>query len=1261
MAETRRMEVTTITQGSKKKPKENPLTTHRFSLTLTNTTETTCPEFSFSDLTKNALKKLAEKVSLDPDDPFGEHDAAEQKKLEAIAKAFEEKYAPRLKTQGGCDRLSDLVDLGDGYDDTDHFIDNSEAYDELIPACMTTKLGGFYINSGHLDFKYISDDSSEEFQVNNSVKKKRVNRIDSDSESDEEQPKKGPQKRKFKDGVEVERKKRKKLLLGPDGERIKMKRGRKPLDDKLKKKKNSPTVAELLKQQTASTSTPSHVVNGCSDDVENTVSSRQLEKSIESTFDAVLSEAMGGDSGSHDGTDKKPSNPESIIPLPLDLPASLIDIIEQIKQAARESREGKCKFFSGNVNKLLLDIEIGSRQMAFGHRTTIYTHLSSFLPCSKETLIKRAKKLRLGQQNDQLRKPLRKLKEVVDNVMPLLQEQYEAEHQKALQMRVENKEKGEGDSSVKDYASTESDEEEKTNQDLTNKKRIIGPRKKFMWTDHIREGLCDVVRVKMQMFTVSKVRAQTAEEYLRAFLDAEVKTLWPQGWMQTRMLFKQSRSVHANWTNQNKARKTLLTAKAASPTPPTIPVNRDLVNKNPLVTPSVKKTTDVVEIVSSSGEEEKVVSGPDLDSDCINIEDYITSEDFDCLLSSIGTAEPQISMLLDYPDKTPVTTTTVGSSAGSTTVKSTSLVTQPKHSTSVSTESTAHISETPARNLVADILQKPSATKTKTTTSLHKPTAVLAGSRESPFMAEFQKHLILSAAVSTQDEPPHSISNQTTDLLSTPRLQSMLTSPLSSQSAKYQSSGNKQYEQFLKQQNYIHSEPRPQKVVSSHQSKSLSQVPGAQVNIIDSRVKVDSSHVKQDRGSVSANSIIDKEAMKQLHQRLLQMAGSGKMSGLVKDRSHHGLSSQQTESRKAHDAHKSSVDSSVRHQLFKQPLPASNAAQMRLSPQQSKTVQSSGQKSSVSSSGKSDMQIYQSGTLHRHPAQAHQKAPSAGQTQQSSGLANRQPSPSHVSRTLYSPANNRQSASSYVAVASSTTSRQTSVSQVHGNSQLSSMGGRRPGITHGSPTKLTDSASRNSPTSSRVAMSPHTSPTTSNSHIREQSTSQSFLSKVIESEMKATSLPQSSHVKVSQSNRGGGGQNKGQVMWPASQPERVAPYNTSSVSSVLNSFSGDLLPGYQSLKLSSSSSRDHPVTGSYAVVSPSLQQQGSALVAGSRSSHSQPVSSKTARPTTFSSQSGHPMSPQVTQIQGQTTPVTQLQPSPQIPDSTHSTHSSHGY
>ena len=46
--------------------------------------------------------------------------------------------------------------------------------------------------------------------------------------------------------------------------------------------------------------------------------------------------------------------------------------------------------------------------------------------------------------------------------------------------------------------------------------------------------LCSVVRIKMNMFDAGNSRTQSAEEFLRAYLDTEVKPLWPQGWMQTR-------------------------------------------------------------------------------------------------------------------------------------------------------------------------------------------------------------------------------------------------------------------------------------------------------------------------------------------------------------------------------------------------------------------------------------------------------------------------------------------------------------------------------------------------------------------------------------------------------------------------------------------------------------------------------------------------------------------------------------------------------
>lgn len=49
--------------------------------------------------------------------------------------------------------------------------------------------------------------------------------------------------------------------------------------------------------------------------------------------------------------------------------------------------------------------------MVCGVRMAIYAHLAGHLPCGKETLVKRAKKLRLNQQDHKLREPLARLRE----------------------------------------------------------------------------------------------------------------------------------------------------------------------------------------------------------------------------------------------------------------------------------------------------------------------------------------------------------------------------------------------------------------------------------------------------------------------------------------------------------------------------------------------------------------------------------------------------------------------------------------------------------------------------------------------------------------------------------------------------------------------------------------------------------------------------------------------------------------------------------
>ncbi|KAK8756438.1 LOW QUALITY PROTEIN: ubinuclein-2-like [Amblyomma americanum] len=439
MAEPRRIKLETAHQAPAKQKRAEVCPTRRFELSLVSCSQEadSCPEFSYSDLLKSTRPADADK-----DDPFGEND---EENIREIARKFEEKYGskPVKKRRKGRIAWEDYVDRGMGYDETDPFIDNGEAYDELVPSTLTTKHGGFYINTGELEFRTPSGSDSEDFQ----------------GETRQRPVKRGPREGGARRGPRP--------------------RGRPKLRDSL--------------------TTSSAIVEA----IESVVRGGGAAVVDEEPASGGASSSSSGGGGSAGDDPVGPVSSDIHCPrLPDNLPVELEAEVRRLKHAAAlRSTEGKCKFFRGHVNQLLLSVELRARELGPGQRQLVFAHLASFLPCTKETLLKRAKKLRLDQEDGRLGEPLRRLKEALDA--------------------------GEG-----------------------------------LGHSRLREALCDVVRIKLRCYELSKIRTQSAEEYLRRFLDTEVCPMWPASSpVSAKALFRESRQVHGHLTS--KPRKPSLLPGAA--------------------------------------------------------------------------------------------------------------------------------------------------------------------------------------------------------------------------------------------------------------------------------------------------------------------------------------------------------------------------------------------------------------------------------------------------------------------------------------------------------------------------------------------------------------------------------------------------------------------------------------------------------------------------------------------------------------------------
>ncbi|XP_055902513.1 yemanuclein [Eupeodes corollae] len=162
--------------------------TIRLNMELFASNSNSFPEFNYSKLIhleKKKLKKLKNNKQNGFSDPFEDNDDD----VARIAKELEKKYGTAYASGRGRSKKDDFCDIGLGYDENDSFIDNTEAYDEIIPEEVETVEGGFYINSGALVFKHLSstEKTDEIIKMPNKTRKRALSSSSEESGSSDDE------------------------------------------------------------------------------------------------------------------------------------------------------------------------------------------------------------------------------------------------------------------------------------------------------------------------------------------------------------------------------------------------------------------------------------------------------------------------------------------------------------------------------------------------------------------------------------------------------------------------------------------------------------------------------------------------------------------------------------------------------------------------------------------------------------------------------------------------------------------------------------------------------------------------------------------------------------------------------------------------------------------------------------------------------------------------------------------------------------------
>ncbi|GAU97943.1 hypothetical protein RvY_09161 [Ramazzottius varieornatus] len=403
--------VATTSAAAAPSPKSEDVQFISLSFDVVQPTEDTLPAYDFAEQIYAAQKEIDEDNKDDKKPSSVPFDVDDEEKLTDMAKHFETKYGSKPR---------DFRDFGAGYDQNDSFVDDTSVVEKEIPSGWTTQHGGFYIGTGPLLVRPLQPEEEKTHVYQSATVEQCLAALKSFSAL-------GFKKRRVLESSDDESSpstlkavsKKKELAVISDDEAEPVLKPRKSIAAGEKPPKaHSKAVSEVGTKKTSS-KTVASILARRGDNIEEKEMPTDLR--VQKADKIPKEKEVGGKAAATKKADKdaigEAKSPGVVVPLPDEVPESTRSVIEALKNLADTWEGGKCNFFSPEqnpaINGLLLELEHQCRQFRCGLRSTVFSHMANHLPCSKETLVKRARKLRQDDVDAKFRKLLKKLGSVL--------------------------------------------------------------------------------------------------------------------------------------------------------------------------------------------------------------------------------------------------------------------------------------------------------------------------------------------------------------------------------------------------------------------------------------------------------------------------------------------------------------------------------------------------------------------------------------------------------------------------------------------------------------------------------------------------------------------------------------------------------------------------------------------------------------------------------------------------------------------------------